>query len=65
MAILDAGPFQDWIRAVERSERAHRLNDAAGITGNRALIAEMRKNLDVVDRELNAAIKAINAAHPN
>jgi hypothetical protein len=65
MALVDASYFQDWVRAVERSDRAHRLYDAAGPTGNRALIEEMRKNVDLVDRELNAAVKAINEHYPN
>ncbi|WP_066812718.1 hypothetical protein [Sphingomonas asaccharolytica] len=65
MAILDASLFQDWIAAAERSERQHRLFEMAGRTGNKALVEEIRKNLEITDRELNAATKAINEHYPN
>lgn len=63
MAILDAGPFQDWIRAFDRQERAQKRYDAAGQTGNEALINYLRPELDEAGRELNAATKALNSQY--
>lgn len=60
MAILDAGPFQDWIRAFDRHEQAQRRHDAAGRTGNKALINYLRPELDAAARDLNTATKALN-----
>lgn len=60
MAILDAGPFQDWIRAFDRHERAQKRYDAASRTGNEALINYLRPELDEAGRELNAATRALN-----
>lgn len=60
MAILDAGPFQDWIRAFDRNERAQKRYDAAGRTGNEALIKYLRPELDEAGRDLNAATRALN-----
>ena len=60
MAILDAGPFQDWIGAFDRHERAQKRYNAAGGTGNEALINYLRPELDEAGRDLNAATKALN-----
>lgn len=60
MAILDAGPFQDWIRAFDRHERAQKRYDAAGRIWNEALINYLRPELDEAGRELNAATRALN-----
>ncbi len=63
MAILDAGPFQDWIRAFDRHERAQKRYDAAGRTGNEALIKYLRPESDEAGRDLNAATRALNNQH--
>ncbi|HCB76765.1 MAG TPA: hypothetical protein DEP91_11450 [Sphingomonas bacterium] len=60
MAILDAGPFQDWIRAFDRHERAQKRYAAAGRIRNEALINYLRPELDEAGRELNAATRALN-----
>lgn len=60
MAIIDAGQYQDWIRAFDRHERAKRRSDAAGATGNQALIDYLRPELDEANRDLNTAIKILN-----
>lgn len=60
MAILDSGPFQDWIRAFDRHERAQKRYDAAGRIRNEALINYLRPELDEAGRELNAATRALN-----
>jgi hypothetical protein len=61
MAILDAGPFQDWIRAFDGYERAQRRYDAAGRTGNQALVDYLRPELEAASRDLNTAIKILNS----
>jgi len=60
MALLDAGPYQDWIRAFDNWERAKSRFDAAGRTGNQALIEYLRPHVDRAQRELNAALKTLN-----
>lgn len=60
MAILDAGPMQDWIRAFDRHELSKRRWDAANATGNRALIDYLRGDVDSAARDLNAALKTLN-----
>jgi hypothetical protein len=61
VAILDAGPFQTWISAFDRHERAQRRYEAAGRLNNRELIDYLRGDLDQAAAELNAAIRAMNA----
>jgi hypothetical protein len=60
MAILDAGPFLDWIRAFDGHQQAQKRYNAAGGTGNDALINYLRPKLDEAARDLNAATKALN-----
>ncbi len=60
MAMLDASPFQEWVRAFDEYERAKRRWDAAGATGNQALIDHLRPELDEASRDLDAAIKTLN-----
>ena len=61
MAIIDAGPFQDWVRAFDRHDQAQPRHDAAGRIGNQALIQHLRSELDAAARELNNATRALNA----
>jgi hypothetical protein len=60
MAMLDAGPFQEWVRAFDMHERAQRRYEAAGRTGNQALIDYLRPGLEETRRDLNTTIKALN-----
>jgi len=60
MAIVDAGPYQDWIRAFDQHERAERRHEAAWGIGNQALIAYLRLELDTAAKELNAATRTLN-----
>jgi len=60
MAMLDASPFQEWVRAFDGYERAKRRWDAAGATGNRALIDYLRPELEGASRDLDVAIKTLN-----
>ena len=60
MAIMDAGPFQDWIRAFDHHEQARKRYDAAGQTGNAALIEYLRPGLEDAARALNLATRSLN-----
>lgn len=53
MAILDAGPIQDWIRAFDSHERAKRRFDAASATGNQVLMNYLRQEMEDAARNLN------------
>lgn len=57
--IMDAGPFQNWIRAFDRHEQAKRRWDAANAIGNQGLINYLRADLDQAAQELNAAIRSM------
>lgn len=59
MAILDVGPFQEWIKAHENYERAKRLWDAANRLGHQQLIMYVRADMDQAERALHAAIRAL------
>lgn len=62
MAILDAGVYQDWIRAFDRWEQAQRRYDAGAAFGNSALTEYLRGSLETARQEYSAAIKAIKDA---
>jgi hypothetical protein len=62
MAILDAGVYQDWIRAFDHWEQAERRYNAAAAFGNNALTEYLRRSLEAARQEYNAAIKAIKNA---
>ena len=59
MVILDAGPYQEWIRAFDNWDRAKRRFEAAGAQGNSALTDYLRGSLETARQEYNAAIKAL------
>lgn len=59
MAILDAGPYQAWIKAFDEHERAERRFEAASRLGNQALIAYLRAQREEAAQTLHAAIRGI------
>jgi len=60
MAILDASPFQNWMRAFDNWDRAQRRYDAAGRSGNNALISYVEADMESARLSLNAALKELN-----
>lgn len=60
MAILDASPFEDWIRAFDNHERARKRFDEANTTGNKALINYLRQEVDDAAKNLNVALRILN-----
>jgi signal-transduction protein with cAMP-binding, CBS, and nucleotidyltransferase domain len=62
MAIVDAGIYQDWIRAFDNWERAQRRYDAAPVVGDRALMNYLHASLQSAAREYQAACRAIQDA---
>ncbi len=59
MAILDAGPVQDWIKAFDEHERAKQRWEAANRMANQALINYLRTDMDRAAQALHAAIRAL------
>jgi len=59
MAILDAGPYQEWTRAFDRYDRAKRRSDAAGQMGIAALNDYLRADLDQSAYDLQQATRAL------
>lgn len=60
MAILDAAPVQDWIRAFDNWDRAQRRLNAAQPTLNQTLIEYLKADVENARLQLNAALKALN-----
>ena len=61
MAILDAGPYQEWTAAFDDWERAKRRYDAAHALQNSGLTEHLRQRLEEAQRKYHAGIKAIKA----
>ena len=62
MAILDAGPYQDWSAAWDNVDRAQRRLEAAKATGNSKLISYVEDSLKRAVAEYNAALQALQNA---
>ena len=50
--VMDAGPYQDWMKAFDNHERAQRRWEAANKLGNPALINYTRTDLEQAAAEL-------------
>ncbi|QHD65763.1 hypothetical protein GS397_00875 [Sphingobium yanoikuyae] len=60
MPITDDAPYQAWMAAHDRYERAESRRNAAGRTGNKLLIARTQSDVERAGRELNAALRDLN-----
>lgn len=59
--VMDAGPYQEWMKAFDRHEQAKRRWDAAHAIGDQGLITYLRAELDQTAQLLHAAIRGFKS----